>query len=126
MIRENQDHAMITGAESSAKAILSQLMNNGDCRSGFLGVNDKLKIVSSRFFKCNLKNVSFIFDMEDRDLERTTGIIAFDLVDNNLFVSDSTVLNKLNCSCEALGITLIDVMLFGADYWISLRQQNRL
>ena len=126
MIRENTDHVVMAGAEFSAEVILSHLKNNGDCRSGFLGVNDQLKIVSSEFFKCNLKHSSFIFELDDKYLERTTGIVAFDLVDNNLFVSDSTMLNKLNCSCEALGITLIDVMLFGADDWISLRQQNRL
>lgn len=126
MINEHSDHVRMTGAELSAQAILSHLENNIDCRSGILGINDQLNVVSSKYFKCDLRNVSIMSELDEIYLANATGIIAFYLVDNNIFISHSTIINKLNCSCEALGITLIDVMLFGAQDWISLRQQNRL
>jgi hypothetical protein len=115
MIGGHSDYLRMAGAELSAQAIISHLKNDFDCRSGILGTDDQLRVVSSKLFKCDIRNVSLVSEIDEIFLDNATGILAFYLVDNNLFISHSSVINKLKCSCEALGITLIDVMLFGTE-----------
>ena len=126
MQREYTNDIKMAGAELSARAILGILKNNSQVRSGILGLNDNLEIVYRHFFSKALKSARTNSKIEEARRENATGVIAFDVFEGNVFVSDSKLIAKLNSICEAAGLTLIDLMLFGTDDWISLRQQNRI
>ena len=89
-------------------------------------MNNKLEIVNYQLFSCNLENVS-LFNLIDKQFKKSaTGIIAFDVANNDIFISRSNINEKLMFECEANQVDLVDIMLFNADDWISLRQHNRL
>lgn len=126
MQSEYTDRIILAGADLSAKAILNLLKNDQHIRSGVLGVNDKLEIVSSHFFSESLKTSNVNSSFDEARCANATGVVAFDVFDGKIFVSNSKFIEKLNRICESAGLTLIDLMLFGSDDWISLRQQNRV
>ena len=116
----------MSGAKPSAQAILGMLKKNYKFRSGILGVNDKLEIVFSDLFIDPLKKSPVNTSVDEANRASATGIVAFDVCEANAFVSDSKFIRKLDSICESAGLTLIDLMLFGTDDWMSLRQQNRI
>jgi len=59
-------------------------------------------------------------------LAHAAGIIAFDIVNGDEFISNTALNEKLKLICEAIVIELIDVILISDNTWISLRQHNRL
>jgi len=126
MQRDHNDILKMTDAEVSSHIVLDVLKNNSQVRSGLIGINNKLEIVS-RILACDrLKNIPLTLNIDEACQSFATGIIAFDCLDQNLFVSDSNLIRRMKSICESAGITLIDVMLFGTDDWLSLRRQNRL
>jgi hypothetical protein len=126
MQRENTHYIKMAGAELSAQAILDILKENNQIHSGVLGVNDKLEIVFRRFFCEELKLSSTKSMIKEFICASATGVIAFDVFEGHIFKSDPKFIAKLNRICESAGLTLIDLMLFGTDDWMSLRQQNRI
>jgi hypothetical protein len=126
MQRDYTNCTKLAGAALSAQAILGMIKKDLKIRSGILGVNDKLEIVSSQFSTAQLKTTTVSSSMNEANLANATGIVAFDVIDGNIFVSDSKFIRKLNSICDSAGLTLIDIMLFGTDDWMSLRQQNRI
>jgi hypothetical protein len=126
MQSENTDRIILSGADLSAQSILNILKKERHVRSGVLGVNDKLEIVSSHFFSESLKTSPINSCFDEASRANATGVVAFEVIDGNIFVSDSKFIEKLNNICESAGLTLIDLMLFGSDDWMSLRQQNRV
>ena len=126
MQREYEGYSKVTGAETLSNLILDILKNDLNIRSGILGTNDKLEIVSRHLSSDRLKLIPVTSNIDEACRSHATGIIAFDNFDGNIFVSDSSLIKKLRSACESAGITLIDVMLFGTDDWLSLRRQNRL
>jgi hypothetical protein len=126
MQREYTDNIKMAGAELSAQAILDILRKNSHVRSGMLGVNDKLEIVSHHFFNEKLKLAQINSSIDEASCTNATGVVFFDVFEGNVFVADSRFIAKLNSICESGCLTLIDLMLFGSDDWMSLRQQNRI
>ena len=116
----------MTDAEISSHIILNVLKHNAIVRSGIFGINNQLEIVSRCLKYDKLKNIPLALNIDEISRSGATGIIAFDCVSENLFVSDSNLIRRMKSICESAGIILIDVMLFGTDGWLSLRRQNRL
>lgn len=116
----------LTDAKLSALAIRSLIKSNPEYNSGIIIMNNNLEIINYQLFRCNLENVS-LFNFIDKQFKTSaTGIIAFDVTNNDIFISRSNINEKLMFECEANQVDLVDIMLFNADDWISLRQHNRL
>jgi len=126
MQRGYDGHLEMTGSDVLSHVILDILKNNERIHSGILGTNDQLEIVSRHLSYDRLNNIPLTFNIDEACRSHATGIIAFDHFDEKIFVSDSNLIRRLKSICESAGITLIDVMLFGTDDWLSLRRQNRL
>ena len=56
----------------------------------------------------------------------STGVVAFDIGEDDQFYTEETVVSRLAASCEAADTTLLDVLLYSPTGWASLRQQNLL
>ena len=126
MQRGHTHYSKMAGAELASQVIMEMLNGNLELRSGILGLNDQLEIVSSHLSNDRLKMIPLSSSIDEVRRSNGTGIIAFDNSSGNLFISDSNLIGRLKNVCESAGITLIDVMLFGTEDWLSLRRQNRL
>lgn len=116
----------MAGSERSARYIHSILKTNRKVRSGIIGVNTNVGVVFEKLFDTQLDLIPTQQWIAAARVSNAEGILAFDTVLNNLFVSKSAQLAKLKSACEAANIELVDVMLIGTNDWVSLRRQNRL
>jgi len=123
---EQTEIVRLADAKSSDQAIRSIMKLNQHCRSGVIGVNDALDMVSYRLYIYPLSKIRLSSAIAELYLPDVAAVLAFDIVKDNKFVSNSVLINNLKSTCEICAIDLIDLMLIGPDTWISLRQHNRL
>lgn len=116
----------MAGSERSAHYIQSILKKNANIRSGIIGVNIDVDVVFENLFDTQLDLIPTQQWIADARVSNADGILAFDTILDDTFVSRSAILAKLKSGCEAANIELVDVMLFGTRDWISLRRQNRI
>lgn len=114
----------LAGAQSTVETISNLLMTRGQFRSGIIGVDDKLEIVSIETFQCALDQISVEIVLEYASQNQATGIVTFEIFPNNRFCMNGSFINTLLASCEDAHIALLDVILYSKQDWSSLRQQN--
>lgn len=116
----------LAGAKSTARLISELLTENDQCKAGIFGVTDKLEIVSVQTFPHRLRDVFVGRAVLEALRADATGIIAFDIVDENRFHAEERTISRLAESCEAASTCLLDVLLYSPESWASMRQQNLL
>jgi len=130
MLREPLNPPTLTGAESTAKIIKNWLIDEKKSRSGLLGVNDALQVVSVRTFQHGLTQASLRVALDDAIRGSGTGVVAYGVSPEGSRPSfDPNLIEKLSLACEYLNVTLLDVVIFSSlvpKGWLSARQQNLL
>lgn len=123
---EPSSHPSLIGAASTVRAISELLVEDEQCRSGIFGVTDKLEIVSVKTFHHGLRDAAAGPAILEALRALSTGVVAFDVVEEDQLYTEEAVVSRLAASCEAADTTLLDVLLYSPTGWASLRQQNLL
>lgn len=114
------------GAAWAAQAISEMLSDDVQCRSGIVGVNDQLQIVSVRTYHHGLCDVPAFPAVIEAMQASATGVVAFEILENGELHAADSLIQRLLASCEAARATLLDILLYSPDGWNSLRQDNLL
>jgi hypothetical protein len=123
---DQSESVRFPNAELSVKEIRLLTESNPQCRSGVIGVDDKLEMVSYRLLNCQLNEIQLPAIFADMASSHVKAAIVFNIISDNKFESNKNINNKLALACELHNIDLIDVILIGYESWVSLRQHNRL
>lgn len=117
---------ILAGAASTARCISGLITENDRCKAGIFGVTDKLEIVCVQIFPHGLRGVSTGLAVFEALKADASGIVAFEVVDEDQYYAEEGVIGRLAASCEAAGTSLLDVLLYSPTGWASMRQQNLL
>lgn len=127
MIGEPPRPPALAGSEATAKFLKAWLVDGGKTRSGVIGVDDTLHVVSVQTFQHMLTQPTLDFGMHAAIGASAAGIVAYNVAENERPELDRVFTAKLEAECEALNMTLLDVLLYSRQLpkgWLSARQQN--
>jgi hypothetical protein len=127
MIGEPPRPPALAGSEATAKILKAWLVDGGKTRSGVIGVDDTLHVVSVQTFQHMLTQPALDFGMKAAIGASATGIVAYNVTEKERPELDRVFTAKLKTACEDLNMTLLDVLLYSLQLpkgWLSARQQN--
>jgi hypothetical protein len=117
----------LAGSEATAKVLKAWLVDGGKTRSGVIGVDDTLHVVSVQTFQHMLTQPTADFGLNAAIGASAAGIVAYDVTEKERPELDRVFTAKLQAECEALNMELLDVLLYSLQLpkgWLSARQQN--
>jgi hypothetical protein len=128
-IDEVLSSATLSGADRSASIIKQLLIDEHHSRSGLLGVDEALQIVSAHSFEQlptqNLLNSA----LRDCAAASAAGVVTYSVSEEGCPVLDVLAISRLAITCQAIGMILLDSFVFppaGEEGWISARQRGLL
>lgn len=115
----------LAGAERAIK-IISDLANaDPKLKSGIFGLNNALEILyTNKSYR--LLNDARTFHVLTRLESDVTGIVLFAVFKNEPFSVSRKFIHKMERFCEAMQISLLDIIFYSQQGSASLRQQNLL
>lgn len=117
----------LAGAESAAKIIKDWLVDQKKTRSGIIGVDDALQVVSVQTFPHSLTQPGLKSALGESLRASATGIVAYSVADGAGPFFDPVSARRLAASCEAINATLLDVIIYSPNVpkgWLSAREQG--
>lgn len=127
MIGEPLHPPALEGSEATARILKDWLIDGRKSRSGVIGVDDSCRVVSVRTFQHLLTQPTLNFGLDAAISASAEGIVAYNAMEDEPPELDGTFTAKLEAACEALDMTLLDVLLFSEQLpkgWVSARQQG--
>lgn len=127
MIGEPLHPPALEGSEATARILKDWLIDGRKSRSGVIGVDDSCRVVSVRTFQHLLTQPTLNFGLDAAIGASAEGIVAYNAMEDEPPELDRTFTAKLEAACEALNMTLLDVLLFSEQFpkgWVSARQQG--
>lgn len=127
MISEPLHPPELAGAETTANILKTWLVDEKKTRSGVIGVDNALQIVSVRTFQHTLTQPALSLALSEAIQASATGVVAYSVAEGEFPTFDQDFTNKLANACEARNVTLLDVMIYSQHVprgWLSARQQG--
>ena len=127
MIGEPLHPPALEGSEATARILKDWLIDGRKSRSGVIGVDDSCRVVSVRTFQHLLTQPTLNFGLDAAISAWGEGIVTYNAMEDEPPELDGTFTAKLEAACEALDMTLLDVLLFSEQFpkgWVSARQQG--
>jgi hypothetical protein len=127
MIGESPHPPALAGPEATATIVKTWLVDGRKTWSGVIGVDDALQVVSLRTFQNLLTPPALNSGLGEAIQASATGIVAYQVTEGERPAFDRAATARLTTACEALNITLLDVMIYSQQLpggWLSARQQN--
>lgn len=127
MMGEPLHPPVLAGSEATARILKDWLIDSKETRSGIIGVDDSCHIVSVRTFQHMLTQPTLNFGLDAAIGASAAGIVAYNTTEENQPKLDRIFTAKLEAACQALNMTLLDVLLYSPQLptgWLSARQQN--
>jgi hypothetical protein len=129
MTSEPLHPAALAGAETTAKIVKTWLVDEQKTRSGVIGVDNALQMVSVRTFQHLLTQPALHLGLGEAIQASATGVVAYSVADGERPSFDTVATAKLAAACDALNMTLLDVMIYSPKLpkgWISARRQGMI
>jgi hypothetical protein len=127
MIGEPFHPPALAGSEATARVVKDWLIDGRKSSSGVIGVDDSCRVVSVRTFQHVLTQPTLNFGLDAAVGASAEGLVAFNVIEDEPPELDRAFTAKLDAVCEALHITLLDVLLYSQQLpkgWVSARQQG--
>jgi len=127
MLSEQPLPTILTGTDSTAELIRSWLIDEKQTRSGLIGVDRSLQIVTVQTFQHSMSQPAINSALGEALHASTSGVIAYNVAEPGRPLFDPIFTRKLAAACEAINSTLLDVMVYSPDVpkgWLSARQQG--
>lgn len=121
---------VLTGADSTAKIIKEWLVDKEKTRAGMLGVDCALQIVSLKSFEHGMTQSEAGAAIGEAVRASACGVVLYRVAPEGMRPTfDNAQLGKLAQACEAVDVTLLDVLTFTSfapKGWVSARQQGMI
>lgn len=117
------------GSEITAKILKTWLVDEKKTRAGVIGVDCALQIVSVQTFKHSLNGAALRLGLSEAVRASASAVVAYCVAEGMNPGFDTQSTERLVTACEALNLTLLDVMIFSDRTprgWLSARQQSLL
>ena len=127
MIEEPLHPLALEGPETTARIVKDWLIDGRKSASGVIGVDDACRVVSVRTFQHMLTQPTLNFGLDAAVGASAKGIVAYNVMEEEPPELDRAFTAKLGAVCEALNMTLLDVLLYSQQLpkgWLSARQQG--